>query len=58
MTIIYGPLISTSPTHLTTPYIGWWDLTDTFFVENGLSELGLTLYVLYNSRKKDVERKG
>lgn len=47
LVIIFGPLISIAPTPGTLPYIGWWDLTDTFFIHNGLEELGFAIHLLY-----------
>ncbi|CAG2102562.1 unnamed protein product [Medioppia subpectinata] len=49
--IMFGPLISVSPVHTTVPYIGWWDLTDTFFINAGLEELGFALYMLFRQTK-------
>ena len=54
--IIYGPLISVSPASTSIPYIGWWDLTDTFFINEGLEELGFALYMLYGQTKSPEDK--
>jgi len=53
LVIIFGPLISIAPTPGTIPYIGWWDMTDTFFIQNGLEELGFAIHLLYRHHVKD-----
>ena len=54
--IIYGPLISMTPQPVNIPYIGYWDLTDTFFIENGLDELGYAMYLLYASAEAPEQK--
>ncbi|CAG2177987.1 unnamed protein product, partial [Oppiella nova] len=54
--ITYGPLISVSPASTSIPYIGWWDLTDTFFINQGLEELGFALYMLYGQTKSPEDK--
>jgi hypothetical protein len=53
LVIIFGPLISLTPSPGSLPYIGWWDLTDTFFIQSGLEELGFAIHLLYTHHKED-----
>ena len=54
--IIFGPLISQSPIPSTIAYIGYWDLTDTYFIHSGLEELGDAIRVLY-SQSNTLEKR-
>lgn len=45
--LIFGPLIANYNTINSWPYLAWWDLTDSSFVENGLEDLGVTFHCLY-----------
>ena len=54
LVIIYGPLIRSS----SMPRIGWWDLTHTFFVDSGLEDLGLVLFMIFSNRNNKEEVEG
>lgn len=54
--IIFGPLITVPTSPLPLPYIGWWDLTDTFFIDSGLEDLGFVFYMLFNEQKTETEK--
>ena len=52
--VTFGPLISINDTFHSLPYIAWWDLTDSTFIENGLEDLGLVLGILYRYSKEST----
>ncbi|XP_054169284.1 F-box only protein 47-like [Oppia nitens] len=55
--IIYGPIIDVGPQQNTIPYIGWWDLTDTFFImKKGIRNLGNILFVLFRQSQTDEHK--
>lgn len=55
--VTFGPLISINNSFHSLPYIAWWDLTDSHFVENGLGDLGLTFSILYRNYTESIWNK-
>ena len=53
--ILYGPLLVDTYNSNKLPSIAWWDLTDTFFIDDGLRELGFSVHLLH--RHLDSNRK-
>lgn len=49
--ILYGPLL---PGQHGIPYIGWWELIDTYFPYENLKDLGIALMLLHTSTKKEL----
>lgn len=47
MVVIFGPLVAVYNSRNALPYIAWWDLTDSSFIDNGLEDLGVTIHFLY-----------
>lgn len=44
---IFGPLVSVNPS-VGKPHVGWWDFTDSIFINAGLEEMGFALQILYH----------
>lgn len=47
--VIFGPLVTINNSSYSLPYLAWWDLTDSNFMEKGLENLGLTFHYIYKN---------